>query len=58
MKFLKGPKKWTFSKGVSQWILSKKSNLTLYVFFTEIRKDRFSIFWIENKDFKTKELKV
>ena len=46
-----------FQRGLSMDFV-KKSNLTLYVFFTEIRKDRFSIFWIENKDFKTKELKV
>ena len=56
MKFLKAPKNGHFPKGLVNGFCQKIE--PDIVFFTGIRKDRFSIFWIENKDFKTKELKV
>ena len=39
-KVLKRAKKWTFSKGVSPWILSKNRNYSYGWFFTEIMLEK------------------
>ena len=57
-KVLKRAKKWTFSKGVSPWILSKNRNFSYGCFLQKLCwKKWFQLFWIENKHCKSKKLK-
>ena len=55
---IKNSKKWTFSKGVSAWFLSKNGPYSYKIFFSKkSRKKNFLIFWIENKVFGTPKVK-
>ena len=52
IKIFKSDKKWTFSKGVSSWNLSKMELSLIAVQDSKyVRKDLFSIFWKENNHF-------
>ena len=58
LKFKKGPKKWTFYKGVSPWILSINRTFCYRCLLQKlILKRPFSILWKENNDFKRKIMK-
>ena len=48
-----------FSKGVSAWIVSKNQTFSYRCLLQKLcqKKNRFSIFWIENNHFNTKKLK-
>ena len=58
MKFLKVPKNGHFSMGLVNGFCERIEPDIVCVFYGNyVRKDRFSIFWIENKDLKTKTLR-
>ena len=55
---LKNSKKSTFCKGVSLWFLSKNRPFSYKIFLEQKRKkEHFLIFWIEQKDFWTSQVK-
>ena len=57
IEVLKGAKKWTFFKGASPWILSKKRTFCYRHFLQKsFQKRSFLIFQKEKNDFRRKKL--